>query len=126
MMSIMRALFGAIALMLVAVAKSAAQAADSSSAEVAAQGKAIYEGKTGGALCFSCHGPSGKGIPGLGPDLTDAQWIHGDGGFAFLQKIIQTGVSKPKQSMAVMPPMGGGKLTDAQLAALAAYVKTLD
>ena len=124
-MSTAHAVFGAIALMLVAVAKGAAQAVDSSSVAIAGQGKAIYEGKTGGALCFTCHGPQGKGIPGLGPDLTDGQWLHGDGGFAFLQKIIQTGVSKPKQSMAVMPPMGGGKLTETQLQAIAAYVKAL-
>jgi mono/diheme cytochrome c family protein len=125
-MSNVHVVFGTIALMLFAVAKSTAQAVDSSSVAIVGQGKAIYEGKTGGALCFTCHGPQGKGIPGLGPDLTDGQWLHGDGGFAFLQKVIQTGVSKPKQSMAVMPPMGGGKLTDAQLAALAAYVKALE
>src|SRR5688572_12172911 len=46
-----------------------------------------YKGKRGGTLCFTCHGPTGKGIPGLGPDLTDGQWLYGDGGFAFLQKI---------------------------------------
>src|SRR5688572_30210085 len=124
-MSTAHAVVGTIALMLVAVTKGTAQAVDSSSAAIAAHGKAIYEGKTGGALCFTCHGPQGKGIPGLGPDLTDGQWLHGDGGFGFLQKIIQTGVSKPKQSMAVMPPMGGGKLTETQLQAIAAYVKAL-
>ena len=105
----------------------AAQAApDTASVEVVAQGKAIYDGKVGGALCFTCHGPQGKGIPGLGADLTDDKWLHGDGGFAFLQAIIKAGVPKPKLAATVMPPMGGGRLTDAQLAALAAYVRTLD
>ena len=103
-----------------------AQTADSTSVEAVAQVKVIYEGKAGGALCFTCHGPAGKGVPGLGADLTDDTWLHGDGGFAFLQQIIRTGVPKPRQAMTIMPPMGGGTLTQAQLAALAAYVKTLD
>ncbi len=36
-----------------------------------AQGRRIYE-----THCQSCHGESGKG--GIGPDLTDAIWIHGN------------------------------------------------
>lgn len=102
-----------------------AQAVDSTSAPLVAEGKRVYEGKSGGALCFTCHGPVGKGIPGLGPDLTDGQWLHGDGGFVFLQQIVKAGIAKPRQSVIVMPPLGGGKLTEAQLAALAAYVHSL-
>ena len=103
----------------------AGQSIDSTSAELVRAGKAVFDGKAGGALCFTCHGPAARGIPGLGPDLTDAAWLHGDGGFVFLQRIVKDGVPKPKQSATVMPPMGGGKLTDAQLAALAAYLRTL-
>jgi mono/diheme cytochrome c family protein len=102
-----------------------AQVPDSTSPQLVREGKAVFEGRAGGALCFTCHGPNGKGIPGLGPDLTDAKWLHGDGGFDFLQRIVKSGVPKPKQSATIMPPMGGGKLSDAQLAALAAYLRSL-
>lgn len=109
----------------VAAVSAEAQSVDTTSVTLAAEGKPVYEGKAGGALCFTCHGPQGKGIPGLGPDLTDDKWLHGDGGFAFLQQIVRTGVPKPKQAATIMPPMGGGKLSDAQLVALAAYLRSL-
>lgn len=51
-MATMRASFAAIALTPIAVAQGTAQAVDTSSAAVAALGRAIYEGKTGGA-CMS-------------------------------------------------------------------------
>lgn len=94
--------------------------------EMLAQGKSIYEGKAGGALCVTCHGPKAKGIQGLGPDLTDAKWLHGDGTPAFLQGIIRTGVTRPKAGVLTMPPMGGATLDDAQLRALAAYILSLN
>lgn len=101
-----------------------AQAAPDSLSLVA-RGRTVFEGKQGGALCVSCHGPKGKGVPGLGPDLTDATWLHGDGGAEFLRAIIRTGVAKPKAGVLTMPPLGGGRLDDEQLAALAAYVLSL-
>lgn len=36
-----------------------------------AEGRKLYA-----KHCMACHGESGKG--GVGPDLTDAVWIHGD------------------------------------------------
>jgi mono/diheme cytochrome c family protein len=116
----------ALAGLLVLPAVMAAQStADSTSTAAVARGKEVYAGKAGGALCVTCHGQAAKGVPGLGPDLTDGKWLHGDGGFAFLQSIVKTGVMKPKQSSAMMPPMGGATLSAEQLGALAAYLKTL-
>jgi cbb3-type cytochrome c oxidase subunit III len=40
-------------------------------AQSIAEGKKLYE-----KHCITCHGESGKG--GVGPDLTDAVWIHGN------------------------------------------------
>jgi mono/diheme cytochrome c family protein len=88
-------------------------------------GKRVFEGKAGGALCFTCHGMNGKGAPGLGPDLTDDKWLPGDGSVAFIDSLVRAGVAKPKQSAAPMPPMGGAKLSDAQVAAVVAYVQSL-
>ena len=105
----------------------AAQApADTTSPEVVAEGRKVFEGKSGGALCFSCHGMNAKGMPGIGPDLTDGTWLHGDGGVQFLTQLVRTGVPKPKQSAASMPPMGGARLTDAQLHAVAVYLASLN
>lgn len=99
--------------------------ADTISAEIRARGDSIFQGKLAGGMCFTCHGQNGKGMPGLGPDLTDAKWLHGDGSMTFLTKIITSGVMTPKQSAAVMPPGGGTSLTADQVTAVAAYVYSL-
>lgn len=85
-----------------------------------ALGDSVFHGKVGGALCYVCHGPAGKGVAGLGPDLTDREWLHGDGSVAFIAKLVTDGVMKPKKLPAPMPPRGGGNLTDAQIKAAAA------
>jgi mono/diheme cytochrome c family protein len=121
----MRVVVSAILAVVCTSASLTPQVPDSTSPQLVTEGKAVYEGKAGGALCFTCHGANAKGIPGLGPDLTDAKWLHGDGGFEFLQTIIKSGVPKPKQAVTIMPPLGGGKLSDAQVAALAAYLRSL-
>ena len=95
-------------------------------AALAALGRRVYEGRAGGALCVTCHGPQAKGVTGLGPDLTDGSWLHGDGSMAFIRGIIRTGVTKPKKSAAVMPPYGGSPLSPGQLEAIAAYVHSLN
>ena len=104
---------------------SVAGAQDAPTPATLAQGKAIFEGRQAGALCFTCHGMDGKGVPGLAPNLTDAKWLHGDGGVAFLQKLIREGVPKPKEAAAPMLPMGGAKLSDDQIQAVASYVASL-
>jgi mono/diheme cytochrome c family protein len=90
-----------------------------------ALGDSIFHGKVGGALCFTCHGPKGKGVAGLGPDLTDKEWLHGDGSVAFIVKTVETGVPKPKKMPAPMPPKGGGQLNESQVQAVAEYVYSL-
>lgn len=90
-----------------------------------ALGDSLFHGQTGGAICYSCHGPDAKGVAQLGPDLTSGKWLHGDGSYGFIVETIEKGIPKPKQAAAPMPPMGGGKLTPAQVSALAAYVYSL-
>lgn len=111
------------ALVLAGAGTAAAQQQDS--AALVARGKAIFEGKQGGALCVTCHGPQAKGVVGLGPDLTDGKWLHGDGGTAFLEAVIKSGIAKPKAGVLTMPPMGGASLDAVQLKALAAYIRSL-
>ena len=90
-----------------------------------ALGDSIYRGRVAGGTCIACHGPAAKGIPGLAPDLTDTKWLHGDGGLAFLARIIESGVPRPKEAAAAMPSAGGARLSPAQLRAVAAWVYAL-
>jgi mono/diheme cytochrome c family protein len=74
--------------------------------------------------CYTCHGPQGAGTA-LAPALNDNQWIHIDGSWAAIQTLVHTGVPKPKEHPAPMPPMGGAQLTDAQIKQVAAFVYSL-
>ncbi|HEX6631697.1 MAG TPA: c-type cytochrome [Gemmatimonadaceae bacterium] len=99
--------------------------ADTISPAMIALGERVFQGKSGGALCTTCHGKDAKGMKGLGPDLTDDVWLHGDGGMEFLKTLISTGVMQPKLGGVVMPPYGGTPLSPDQLEAVAAYVYSL-
>ena len=78
----------------------------------------------GAGLCSTCHGENGVGTA-IGPNLTDATWLHSDGSFPAITKTIVEGVTQPKESMIPMLPKGGSGITDEQAAAIAAYVWTL-
>ena len=104
-----------------------AQGTDSLPAGVTAamigDGQKIYAGP---GLCSACHGPQAKGINGLGPNLTDAEWLHSNGTYDALVAQITAGVPANKSKSGVaMPPKGGSALTDAQVRAVAAYVWSL-
>jgi cbb3-type cytochrome c oxidase subunit III len=105
----------------------AAQATDSLppgvTAATIADGKKVFAGP---GLCTACHGPDGKGISGLGANLTDSQWIHSDGSYDAIVKQVTTGVPATKSTSGVaMPAKGGAPLTDDQVKAVAAYVWSL-
>jgi glucose/arabinose dehydrogenase/mono/diheme cytochrome c family protein len=89
--------------------------------QMVALGDRIYHGQVGAATCTGCHGSNAKGTP-LGPDLTDTQWLWGDGSYAAIAKTITAGVPQPKQYRAPMPPMGGSQLSSDQVSAVAAYI----
>jgi mono/diheme cytochrome c family protein len=89
----------------------------------------VQEGQqvfSGAGICTACHGPDGTGA--IGPDLTDAEWLIGDGEYETLVAQILTGVPADEATNplgAIMPPRGGAGITDAQVRAVAAYVWTL-
>ncbi|MDD5029004.1 MAG: cytochrome-c oxidase, cbb3-type subunit III [Rhodoferax sp.] len=70
-------------------------------------------------ICAACHGPDGKGMQAVGSaNLTDNIWLHGFG-----EKAITDMVNSGKVN--VMPAQAianGGKLTDAQIHVLTAYI----
>ena len=89
-----------------------------------ALGDSIFHGQVAGGTCTACHGQDAKGTA-VAPDLTDQQWINGDGSYNFIVQTVTTGVPQPKQHPAPMPPKGGASLTDDQVKAVAAYVYSL-
>jgi len=109
-----------------AAVPSAAAADTALSPAMIALGDSIFHGRVGGGICFTCHGPTGKGMPGLAPDLTDATWLHGDGSYDFIVKLVTVGVPKPRGVVAApMLPKGGAKLSMAQVLAVSAFVYSL-
>jgi glucose/arabinose dehydrogenase/mono/diheme cytochrome c family protein len=86
-----------------------------------ALGERIFHGEVDGGTCSGCHGANAKGTS-VGPDLTAAKWIWGDGSLASITQTITNGVPNPKMSTGLMPPRGGANLSDADVAAVAAYV----
>jgi cytochrome c oxidase cbb3-type subunit 3 len=69
------------------------------------------------AKCTPCHGPNGGGI--IGPNLTDAYWIHGKGTPEDILKVVTEGV--PAKGMLAW----GTVLTPEELVAVVAYVHSL-
>jgi len=78
--------------------------------------QAVVEGKRLFSQ-YNCSGCHSNGGGGMGPDLMDDEWIYGDR----LEQIHQTLVEGRPNGM----PAWGGKIPDAQLWALAAYVRSM-
>lgn len=93
-------------------------------AQLIALGDRVFHGQEGGGTCYVCHGQDAKGS-GVGPNLTDGEWLNTDGTLAGITKTIESGVPQPKQAPAPMPPMGGASLSPDQVKAVAAYVHSL-
>ena len=89
--------------------------------ELIAQGQKVFQG-TGN--CYACHGSNGEGS--VGPNLTDAEWIHSKGTLEDIAAQVTNGVPKEKAKSGIpMPPKGGGTLSNEDIQAVAAYVYSL-
>lgn len=84
-------------------------------------GRTIFTGK---GNCWVCHGRDGRGTS-LAPNLSDAEWLNGDGTVEAVAEIVRRGVPRPRRFPGMMPPGGGASLTDAEVRAVAAYVVSL-
>jgi glucose/arabinose dehydrogenase len=93
-------------------------------AEQVAQGERIYRGQAANGACAGCHGSDGGGSP-LGPALTANRWLWSDGSVAGIAASIKKGVAQPKNARQPMPAYGGAALSDADIAAVSAYVWAL-
>jgi disulfide bond formation protein DsbB len=105
-----------------------------SSGQAASSGQSAQNGGDidGQALftsnCSTCHGPTGAGLPGLGKPLTTSEFV-GSLSDEELLEFIKTGrpADDPLNSSGVlMPPKGGNtSLTDEQLLAIVAYIRSI-
>jgi cytochrome c oxidase cbb3-type subunit III len=105
----------------VGASPAAAQTAAAATPAAIAQGDSIFHSK---GNCYACHGTNAQGA--VGPNLTDAEWIHSDGSYDAIVKQITTGVlQKDSKSGIPMPPKGGSSITDDEVKSVAAYVYSL-
>ncbi len=89
--------------------------------EAVAKGDTIFH-KTG--LCYACHGNNAEGT--VGPNLTDGEWIHGDGSLESIVATVTAGVPKEKAKSGIpMPPKGGSSISEEDVRAVSAYVYSL-
>ena len=85
------------------------------------RGDSVYHGP---GNCYACHGTKGEGL--VGPNLTDAEWIHSKGTYEEIVTQIKDGVPKEKSKNGIpMPPKGGSTISDEDVKAVAAYVLSL-
>jgi mono/diheme cytochrome c family protein len=86
-----------------------------------AQGDSIFHSK---GNCYACHGANAQGA--VGPNLTDAEWLHSDGSYDAIIKQVTAGVPQAESKSGIaMPPKGGSTITDDEVKAVAAYVYSL-
>ncbi len=93
--------------------------------ESLARGKKLYD--TPG-LCTTCHQPTGAGLPGAFPPLTNSEWVEGP--LSNLVKITKYGlmgeieVAGTKYNGVMPTPLNLGKpLTDQEIADILTYVR---
>jgi len=110
-------LFPALLLLLPAKPLAAQDLPNGVTEKMISDGANVYKGA---GLCFACHGPEAKGIPGLGADLTDSEWIHLDGSYEKIVELITSGTTSA--AGVAMPPKGGSTISDADVKAVAAYI----
>jgi cytochrome c oxidase cbb3-type subunit III len=59
------------------------------SPELVAKGDALFHGS---GNCYACHGNKAEGL--VGPNLTDAEWVHSKGSYEEIVAQINKGVPK--------------------------------
>jgi mono/diheme cytochrome c family protein len=89
--------------------------------DLIAQGDKIFHGS---GNCYACHGTKAEGL--VGPNLTDAEWIHSKGTLEDIAAQVTHGVTKEESKSGIpMPPRGGSTISDDDVKAVAAYVYSL-
>jgi len=99
-----------------------AQASAAVTPAAIAKGDTIFHTK---GNCYACHGAKAQGAA-VGPNLTDAEWIHSDGSYDAIVKQVVAGITKEQAKSGIpMPAKGGSTIADDEVNAVAAYVYSL-
>ncbi|HBY97482.1 MAG: cytochrome c [Ardenticatenaceae bacterium] len=101
----------------------AATTAPATSMGDATKGKELFAG-----TCAACHGPDGKGIQGLGKDLTASDFVASQSDEQLLAFVkVGRRPTDPANTTGVdMPPKGGNPaLSDEELQDIIAYIRTI-
>ncbi len=89
----------------------------------------VAQGQEGFMLCSACHGPDARGLPNLGKDLVTSEFAKGLTDLELLE-FVKKGrpMWDPLNTTGIdMPPKGGNPaLTDDQILAIIAYIRTLE
>lgn len=128
--TVLGVLIGALALLAMAcgggdgAAPTTAPTRPSDGGDMVAQGKTLFEG-----TCSACHGEDATGVTGLGKDLTTSEFAKGLSDaelVAFVKQGRAPGDDLNTTGLA-MPPKGGNPaLSDSDLGAIVAYLRTLE
>ena len=120
----MRTCVGVLAVLLTATTPGAAQTAAPAVAltpALIARGDTVFHGS---GNCYACHGSKAEGL--VGPNLTDAEWLHSKGTYEELVAQINQGITKEQSKSGMpMPAKGGATISDEDVKAVAAYVQSL-
>ncbi len=95
-------------------------AESSADQKVLAAGAAVYQD-----LCSACHKSDGKGVPNLIPDLSQAATVNTGDPTTVLRVILQGAqtVATDREPTGPAMPAFGWQLNDAQVAAVATYIR---
>jgi len=110
----------AIATYLKDVSGPSSQPSSSSDKATLAAGGAIYQD-----LCSACHRQDGKGVPSMFPNLAETATVKANDPSTVLRVILQGAqtVSTDREPTGPAMPAFGWQLNDAQIAAVASYVR---
>ncbi|GGE65938.1 hypothetical protein GCM10011533_17810 [Streptosporangium jomthongense] len=95
--------------------------AGSGSAGATPDGAAIYS-----AQCSACHQANGQGVPGAFPPLAGSEWLQADAAIpvAIVHDGLQGEIEVAGNTFQGVMPRFGGKLSDAELAAVLSYARS--
>jgi cytochrome c5 len=98
-------------------------APETPTAAASLDGRALFA-----VTCPACHGPEGKGVPGLGKDMTSSEFINGLSDIELVEFIKRgRAADDPLNTTGVpMPPNGlNVALTDDDLMAVVQFIRSL-
>lgn len=103
-------------------------AAPQAAAPAAPVGDAANGGKVFATACVACHGPEGKGVQGLGKDLTTSEWVaqQSDEQLVEFIKVGRDAGDALNTTGVAMPPKGGNPaMSEQEIADIVAFVRSI-